>query len=211
MRAAAHHRGWGGRGCPQVPVLLCVILKCEGAASATTVTRLQRAESARWRHLVCFARMHRAAASSSPLVSLTVPPPPGPPSCPPPVEISHTGRPYIDPPTTPPLPSVTHRTPGHYAAFYGHADFLKAMLARGADPNSCNLNGCSILHFAAGEGGAGLLLLLGEGGRETGSGRERGREREREREVDEGWGSGAAFIRVHLYGCRCMCGFICVV
>jgi hypothetical protein len=128
---------------------------------------------------VCTVRQPPALPSSL----LTVPPPPSPPSCAPPVEKSHTGRPYIDPPAPPSLPSVhtqdartlthllllpfplcTHRTPGHYAAFYGHADCLKAMLARGADPNSCNLNGCSILHFAAGEEGAGLFFFFGGGG-----------------------------------------------
>lgn len=42
------------------------------------------------------------------------------------------------------------RTPGHYAAFYGNASFLKALFLKHASPNACNLNRCSLLHFAAG-------------------------------------------------------------
>jgi hypothetical protein len=94
------------------------------------------------------------------------------------------------------------------------------MLARGADPNSCNLNGCSILHFAAGEGGAGLLLLLGEGGRERLGvrGREGERERERERSTRVGVVARPLYVCIYMGAVVCVvlyvwfniCAFICM-
>jgi ankyrin repeat protein len=55
-------------------------------------------------------------------------------------------------------------TPGHYAAFYGHTDFLRALLLAGADANACNLNRCSLLHFAAGRGNQECCKILLEFG-----------------------------------------------
>jgi len=55
-------------------------------------------------------------------------------------------------------------TPAHYAAFYGHAPVLVQLFERSANPNSCNLNFCTPLHFAAGRGNIECCRVLLEFG-----------------------------------------------
>jgi hypothetical protein len=55
-------------------------------------------------------------------------------------------------------------TPLHWAAFWGHVDFVRLLLDHGADVNARGYNGWTPLHFAALQGRAGVARLLLERG-----------------------------------------------
>ena len=52
--------------------------------------------------------------------------------------------------------------PIHYSCWYGHVTSVKLLLEIGCDPNLCNKNKTSLLHFAAGCGHYKILKILSE-------------------------------------------------